>query len=106
MPLAVAKCTVTVPVVGPLRVTVKVISFVPLLPSKMLTSLIESVGGAASSLRIVPVPLLSEIVALVGAESFRKKVSFDSKVVSPLIVTLTVLLVWPGVNVRSPLLAL
>ena len=70
------------------------------LPSSTVMSLIWIVG--VSSLTIVPTPVALAIVAPpVGRERLTLKVSFGSDVVSPLMVTPTVLLVWPGVKVST-----
>ena len=58
--------TVTVWVLAADSVTVKTALTVPLLPSVTDTSLMEMVGGGASSSTMVPWPCASAIVALVG----------------------------------------
>src|SRR5437667_36810 len=86
------------------RLTVKVNTVGPTLPSFWLTSLIEMVG-CPSSLTIVPAPWLSLIVALTGFERLTKNVSLGSNLVSPLTMTVTGWLVTPGANVTVPLAA-
>ncbi len=86
--------------------TVKVAVDVPLSPSAIFgRSLIDSVGvgGAASSLVIVPRPCASEMVALVGLVRLTKKDSVGSNVASPLTKTVTGFAVSPGLNVKVPL---
>ena len=61
----------------------------------MLTS------GAASSLRIVPVPVPSRIVAIVGSERMTVSASSTSCVVSPATPIVMLLLVSPGAKVSS-----
>jgi len=64
VPSAVAKLT-SKAALPPLRVTVKVSTWEPLLPSVMLTLLIatEPATGATSSLTMVPTPWAWEMVA-------------------------------------------
>ncbi len=50
---------------------------------------------------IVPVPVAA-VVALTGFDSGTAYVSFASSSTSPWIVTVIVLVVWPGVNVSVP----
>ena len=69
-------------------------SLVPLLPSAIATSAIDSV--LPSSLRIVPVARPSKIVAPATLVMLTENFSFTSTAVSPLIVTVKVLLVWPA----------
>ena len=77
--------------------TVNTAAVVPLLPSVTLTSPTDRLGRApASSLRIVPTAWLSAITALVALDRLTTKVSSGSNVVSPLMVTLKDLLVWPA----------
>ena len=94
---------------APNSVSVKVAGVVPALPSVTDTSLTVIVGstggGVESSLRIVPWPCPSAIVALVGPLRLTKNVSSGSTAVSPTTGTLTVPLVWPAGMVRSPLVA-
>ena len=85
-------------VVSPPRVTVKVKSVVPVLPSLLLTSLIENVGGP-SSLVIVPTPVPVSMMALTGFERLTSNASSSSSATSPFTFTVTVLLVWPAVKV-------
>ena len=99
MPLAVAKSTVTVFVLTNGMLTVKTKLVVPLSPSARLTSSIDS---EASSLRIVPWPWPSGLVALLGLVRLTTNVSWASGVVSPLTWTVMVLDVSPGANVRVP----
>src|SRR2546425_9623190 len=85
------------------RLTVKGKAVVPggvllVVPSGWATSLMESAGWV-SSFWIVPVPTALAIVALVAPDRVTVKVSLGSNVVSPLTVTVTVLLVSPGLNV-------
>ena len=75
--------------VRPVRVTVKLKFCVPVLPSVIETSLIDNVG-AVSSLVMVPTPCASLMTAFVGAVRLTTKLSLFSKMASPLIVTLTV----------------
>ena len=78
-------------------------SVVPALRSNWATSLMKSCGVAVSSLRMVPVPADCARVAFDGLERLTKNVSLGSGVVSPLTCTVTVLVVSPGIKVRSPL---
>ena len=79
------------PVVSPLRVTVKVKAVFPEFPSFLRASVaaIAKVGGATSSLTIVPVAIAVVIVALVGLLSVTANVSSSSTVVSPVTLTVT-----------------
>ena len=82
------------------RLTVKIRLLVPVSPSSteppvMLTS------GAASSLRIVPVPVPSRIVAIVGSERMTVSASSTSCVVSPATPIVMLLLVSPGAKVSG-----
>jgi hypothetical protein len=61
----------------------------------------ESVG-AASSLRMVPVPWATEIVALTAPDRSTLKVSSVSYVVSPFTATVTVFETWPGEKASEP----
>ena len=83
------------------RLTVKFITLVPELPSFCETSLMESDTGSSSM--IVPMPGVLAIVTPVGVGAVRLtlNVSLPSFRVSPLTVTGTVLLVWPGVKVST-----
>ena len=72
----------------------------PLLPSVTVTSPMERVGK--SSFRIVPTAWPSARVAFVGPVRLTSKVSLPSMTVSPSTGTVTVLLVWPAVKVRTP----
>ena len=74
---------------------------VPLLPSVTVTSLIAR-AGAASSLRIVPAPLASAMVAPPAPERLTLKPSSASATASPTTATVTVLVVSPGAKVRLP----
>ena len=58
-----------------------------------------------SSLRIVPIPWPSAIVALMGLERLTKKFSLNSAVLSPMTATVIVWLVVPGGKVSVPLFA-
>ena len=102
VPSAVAKWTVTACALAKGMLTVKTALVVPLSPSTLVTS---SMLMVASSLRIVPRAPPTKISALLALERLTKKDSSGSGVVSPLTWTVTVLLVWPGLNVRSPLVA-
>src|SRR5437667_269590 len=91
------------------RLTVKAKAVVPggvllVVPSGLATSWMESAGWV-SSLWIVPVPSASAMVALVAPDRLTKKVSLGSNLVSPLTLTVMVLLVSPGLNVSVPLAA-
>src|SRR5437016_7814750 len=86
------------------RLTVKGKAVVPggvllVVPSGWATSLMESAGWV-SSFWIVPVPPALAIVALVAPDRVTVKVSLGSNLVSALTVTVTILLVSPGSNVR------
>ena len=83
------------------RETVKLHAVVPLLPSVTLQSLIET--ATTSSSTIVPTPVALAIVTPegVGAVRLTLNVSLPSFRVSPLTLTATVLLVWPGVKVST-----
>ena len=74
---------------------------VPVLPSGVLTLLIDRVG-AVSSLLIVPRPLPSLIVALVGPDRSTVKVSFASNTASLQTVTVIVVVVEPAAMVAVP----
>ena len=66
----------------------------------------RSADGATSSFVIVPWPWESAIVAVVDTLlRFTKKVSSDSTVGSPLMVTEIVFVVSPGLKVSVPLVA-
>ena len=82
--------------------TVNVAVVVPALPSVTVTSSIDRVGDASSSV-MVPVPEPSAIVALPGLDSPTVKVSFASSVTSPFTVMATVAVVAPAAIVRLPL---
>ncbi len=73
------------------------------LPSSTVMSLIWIVG--VSSLTIVPTPCASAIVSVptppVGAVRLTMNVSLGSVVVSPLMVTPTVFMVWPEAKVST-----
>ena len=102
VPSAVAKCTVTVLMLANGMLTVKRNGVVPALPSAWVTLLTLR---AASSLRMVPAPWPSVNCALTGLDRLTKNVSSGSGVVSPFTATVIVLLVSPGLKVRSPLVA-
>jgi len=85
-------------------VTVNTAFVVPAFPSLTVASPIDRAGGPSSS-TMVPTPRASEIVALTGAERFTKNVSLFSSVASSSTATVTVALVWPGVKVSVPLVA-
>jgi len=82
----------------------EIASTVPLSPSVTATLLILKLGSA-SSLLIVPVPVVAAIVTLLGALNITVKVSLASFVGSPLIGTVTIWLLWPGVKVSVLLVA-
>ena len=72
----------------------------PALPSVTLTLLIDSDG---SSSRIVPMPMTPVAgLALVTGLMTTWKVSFVSGVISPMMLTVMVFEVWPGVKVSTP----
>ena len=82
-------------------VTLKVSVEVPVSPSaidwsSMLTS------GIGSSFVMVPRPELSKMFAFVAFDRSSVRVSSGSWVLSPLTVTFTVFVVWPGSNVSVP----
>ena len=79
-------------------------SVVPALPSVTVASVIPTVGDGSLSV-IVPIPLVSAIVAFVGPARFRLKSSSTSSSASPTTGTATLLLVSPGANVSVPLVA-
>jgi hypothetical protein len=84
------------------RDAVKPKGVVPKLPSKFDASLTETTGWA-SSLRIVPCPRPSTIVAFVALERFTKNLSFGSNLMSPLTFTVAVPVVSPAGMVTVPL---
>src|SRR2546430_1615767 len=91
------------------RLTVKAKAVVPggvllVVPSGWTTSLMEGAGGG-SSFTIVPWPCPFAMVAFVAPDRFTEKVSFGSKLVAPLTLTVMVLLVSAGLNVSVPLAA-
>src|SRR5437870_1942310 len=91
------------------RLTVKVKAVVPggvvlVVPSGLTTAWMEW-GGGGSSLWIVPVPSALALVAWVAPDRLTVNVSSGSNVVSPLTLTVMVLLVSPGLNVSVPLAA-
>ncbi len=90
VPALVAAVTVTAWALAADSVMVKFIAVVPALPSTCARSAIDTVGTAASSLVIVPVPSPSLIVALTGAVRLTTNVSVGSLVVSPLTCTVMV----------------
>ena len=81
-----AKAAELIPVVSPVRVTVKVKAVFPVLPSFLRASVaaIARAGGGTSSLVIVPVAVAVVIVALVGLLRVILKVSSGSNTVSAL----------------------
>jgi hypothetical protein len=85
------------------RLTVNTALIVPLFPSIIVTSLMEIV--ALSSLLIVPCPWLSAKVTLrpLGFRLLRltKRFSLPSTLVSPLIGTVIVLEISPGLKVKA-----
>src|SRR4029450_11170543 len=87
VPPAHAKLTVTAWLLGADRLTVNRAVRWPLLPSTSVTS---SIARRDSSLRIVPNPWPSAMVALDGLDRFKKNVSSVSSSVSPTIGTSTV----------------
>ena len=76
----------------------------PLLPSLIVTSLIDDrAAGAVSSLVMVPVPGPSLMVApLVAPDRLTTKASSDSNLVSPLMVTEIVCVVSPCGEMQRP----
>ena len=91
-----------VPVVSPLRVTVKVKGVLPLLPSALFA---ESAAMAISesSLRIVPVAVAVVMVyPAEGVESVTVKPSSGSIVESPRTLTVIVVLVSPAAKLTVP----
>src|SRR5438552_3208437 len=72
--------------------------------SGLTTSSMESAGWV-SWFWFVPVPCALAIVALVAPDRVTVKVSSGSNLVSPLTVTVMVLLVSPALNVSVPLAA-
>ena len=92
------------PVVTPVRRTRKVKGVEPLFASA-LSALRGVISRLASSLRIVPPALLAagSSVAPSGEVRLTWKSSSSSRVRSPLIGTLIVRLVWPGLKVTEPL---
>src|SRR5882672_3098172 len=91
------------------RLAVKAKAVVPggvllVVPSGWATSLMESAGWV-SSFWMVPVPTGLAIVALVAPDRVTVKVSSGSNLVSPLTLTVMVLVVSPGLNVSVPLAA-
>ena len=80
----------------------KVMVKVTLLPSAA-ELLLTAKLGAPSSLLMVPMPCESPIVApAVAAERFSSTVSANSKALSSMVVTVTVLLVCADVKLRVP----
>jgi hypothetical protein len=78
---------------------------VPVSPSVIVTSLIdtEPATAAASSFVMVPTPWPSLMLApLVAPDRLTKNVSLDSTAVSPLIVTAIVRVLTPLANERVP----
>ncbi len=84
------------------KVTVKV--ELAALSSEVVTSLIESVGAASSSV-MVSVPVASLMVAFEAFESVKVAVSLSSSVESPRIGTVKVPVVSPAEMVKVPLVA-
>ena len=76
---------------------------VPLLPSTRVASLMEMDGPSSSMIVAVPVGVAT--VALVGLESVTVNVSFTSSTASLMTGTDIVWFVWPGLKVRTPLVA-
>src|SRR3954467_14289247 len=90
MPASVRKSTVIGCQLPLLGVIMKVIDFVPLLPSTTgATEAAASVGVASSSM-IVAIPSALAIVALTGVDKRTVNVSFVSLIVSPTTLTVTV----------------
>ncbi len=100
MPLA-AQSTLSVPVVRPLRLTVKMNGVLPLLPSGRLAS-VAAMLKARSSLRMVPVALPWAIVPPCGADSSTRKLSSGSASVSPATAMVRIALAWPGAKLMLP----
>ncbi len=67
-----------------------------------LTAVTLTWGGSGSSLVIVPTPSLPAIPPFTGLDRWSAKVSSGSNVVSPLMVTSTLLLVSPGAKTKVP----
>ena len=89
--------------VYPLRVTVKVKGVVPEFPSSLLASS-AAMLSAESSLRIVPLAIAEVIVAPpLAPDSVTVKPSSGSTSVSPVTLTLMVLLVSPAAKLSVPL---
>ena len=99
-----AKLQLTICPLTGFTVTVNNMFVVPLLPSRTEASLIESVGKGSSS-TMVPVPWTFPSVTLVGLLNATPKNSVASLRLSPMTVTTTVLVVWPGANTSVPLVA-
>ncbi len=92
-----------VPVVRPVRVTVKVNGVLPELPSN-LTASVAAICSAVSSLAIVPEAVAVVIVAPPEAlDSVTEKPSSDSTAASPLTLTVIVLAVSPEAKLTAPL---
>ena len=72
-------------------------------PSSMSSEVSETVTPAVSSSRMVNVPVGIGMSAFAASDSVRLTVSSDSSTSSSAIVTVTLLVVSPGENVRVPL---
>ncbi len=101
MPLAVFAVADTGSPLAADRLTVNTALTVPLWPSVTVALPIPIVGAASLS-TIVPRPLPSRIVALVGLVSVTVNVSSPSSRLSPSTDTVTCCVVAPGVNVSVP----
>ena len=90
----------------PVWLTVNVAVLVPASPSVIVTSVIEmspTTAATASSLLMVPMPwLLTMVPPLVALNRLTKNVSSGSTVVSPLMVTETVLVRSPAAKLTVP----
>ena len=85
-------------------VTVNVSGVVPLVPT-VTAALPTLTDGAGFGLLIVPTPVPSETVALVGDESTTVNDLGGLNWVVPLASTVIVCAVWPGAKVSVPLVA-
>ena len=101
VPAAVAQSTETARPETGARVTVKTALTVPESPSVTVTSLTDRTGGASSS-RIVPRPMPSAIVALLGSDRVTVKVSSSSSSVSLFTRMVSCLVVTPALKTRLP----
>ncbi len=88
---------------GTERLTANTAATLPEFPS--VTEALPIDTAEVSSSTIVPIPWLSAMVALTAFVRLSESVSSISSIESPATVTVTVLLVSPGRNVRGPLTA-